>query len=272
MLFILIMMTFLIFGAGIAAVVYVIPAHRKRQEKKAELRDAVLIPALNQVFDELYYSEDSFISDEVVRASRMVSGWEHIDGNDYISGWYDGFHIHMSDVTLTHAETRTRTDSKGNTETDTVTVTDFRGQWVIVNFDKTPASQLTLRAARLPRSGFFRALAGEELCVEMDSTVFNDCYTVLTDNPHDAFYLLTPHMMERILAANEWAEGHLSIEYLPWGEMHLAINSGHDFFEPHHIWRETDYAQEHNRVLEELRCIFGLIDQLCLGDSSSSSV
>jgi hypothetical protein len=202
----------------------------------------------------------------------MVSGWSHITGSDYISGQHNGLRLHMSDVTLTHTETRTRTNSKGEQETYTETVTDFCGQWVICDFNKAVAAPLTLRAGGRPSSGFFRALTGSSSSVEMDNAVFNDEYTVLTDNPHDAFYILTPPMMERIMATNEWADGRLSLEFLPQGEVHLAINSGHDFFEPRSIWREMDYERERNEVLQEMYSIISLIDQLRLVDTSNRSV
>jgi hypothetical protein len=259
-------------GALVAVGVYISVSRRKRAEKKAELVGAVLLPALSQVFADLRYSEAGHISRDVIKASKMVSGWSYIRGSDHISGLHNGLRIQMSDLTLTHTETRTRTNSKGQQETYTVTVTDFCGQWIICDFNKTVAVPLTLRAGGRPRSGFFRALMGSSSNVEMDNTVFNDSYTVLTDNPHDAFYILTPPVMERIMATNQWAGGCLSLEFLPWGEVHLAINSGHDFFEPQSIWREMDYERERNDVLQEIYTIIGLIDQLRLVDSSNSSV
>jgi hypothetical protein len=263
----------LVIGGMVALVVYFVLAGQKRKEKKEELINAVILPALSEVFENPHYDASGHISRDVVKASGMVGGWSHISGGDYISGLHDGLRVRMSDVVLTHTETRTRTrtNSEGKTETytETVTVTDFSGQWVVCDFDKRVAAPLTLRAGGLPSSGFLRALAGGSSSVEMDSTEFNSMYTVLTDNPHDAFYILTPHMMERVMEANRRANGRLSLAYLPWGELHLAIGTGKNFFEPQSIWHEMDYAQEYNDVMGELGFILGLIDQLRLDEPAN---
>jgi hypothetical protein len=266
----LVLILLLIVGASAAAIAYFVAAGKKRKEKKAELVETVILPVLNEVFDSPSYDAGGHISGDVVRASRMVRGWSRISGSDYICGWHDGLKVQMSDLLLTHTETRTRTNSKGETETYTVTVTDFSGQWVICDFDKQVAAQLTLRAGGFPLSGFLQTLVDGGASVEMDSTVFNDSYRVLTDNPHDAFYILTPPVMERILAANQWAKGCLSLEYQPWGELHLAIGTHRNFFEPLNIWRDMDYAQEYDKTLAELHFIIGLIDQLRLEPSYRS--
>jgi hypothetical protein len=262
-------LTMLLFAGGLIAVFgYFIFAGQKRKERKAELVETVLLPALSEVFDNPYYNENEHISADVVRGSKMVGGWSRISGGDYICGWHNGLMVQMSDLLLSHTEThtRTRTNSEGRTETytETVTVIDFSGQWVICKFDKRVSAQLTLRAAGLPRSGFLRTLFRRASSVEMDNTVFNDMYTVLTDNPHDAFYVLTPHMMERVMAANQRAGGRLSLEYQPWGELHLAIGTGKNFFEPQNIRKSMDYTQEHSKVMNELRFIVDLVNQLRL--------
>ncbi|MDR1082451.1 MAG: DUF3137 domain-containing protein [Coriobacteriales bacterium] len=250
--------------------IYFSVARKKRKEKKAELVDVVLLPALNQVFSNLHYSANDYIPLQMIMASKMFKGWSTAQGSDYIDGWHNGRHIQMSDVILTHTETESRTNSKGESETYTQIVTDFRGQWVVCDFDKAVTAQLTICAGKCsPRT--IKKLAESSSIAEMDNTVFNEKYTVLTDNPHDAFYILTPHMMEYIMAADQQVRGRLSLEFLPNEKIHIAINSGRDFFEPKKIWREMDYEQERNKVLEEIYSIINMIEQLRLVDTSNRS-
>jgi hypothetical protein len=96
----------------------------------------------------------------------------------------------------------------------------------------------------------------------MESIEFNEAYTVLMDRPHDAFYILTPQVMERILRANKMLDHCLSLEFLPEGKVYFAIDSGHDFFEPTKIWSETDFAGARDRISDEIRIVTDLIDIL----------
>jgi hypothetical protein len=262
----------LFIGILVAVTIYSSVSKRKKAKKKARLVDAVLLPALSLVFTDLRYSEIGHISYEVIKASKMVSGRSSISGGNHISGRYNGLHIQMSDITLTHIETRIRMDISGAPQTYTETVTDFRGQWVICDFNKTVASPLILRAGKRKHPGLFRTHAGSSSGIEMDNAIFNDSYTILTNNPHDAFYILTPPVMERIMLTNQGTGGHLSLEFLPQGEVHCAINSGHNFFEPQRIWLKMNYGRERNKILGEVRSITSLIDQLRLIDTSNSSV
>jgi hypothetical protein len=74
-------------------------------------------------------------------------------------------------------------------------------------------------------------------------------------------------MMEHILRTNDAAGGMMSLEFLPSGTVHIAINSGHNFFEPERIWGETDLEEERWRIIDEIRYITDIIDQLRLVDT-----
>lgn len=65
----------------------------------------------------------------------------------------------------------------------------------------------------------------------MDSEEFNDRFCVKTKVPGEAFYILTPHMMEYILEMADKANGWVYMAFLRSGKIQIAVNTNRDIFE-----------------------------------------
>jgi hypothetical protein len=251
----------------IGLLVYIVEGGARRKKRKAALVDTAILPALKQLLDDVQYSPQDSISEEVITASDMVRGWTIFRGEDYISGHYNGLWIEMSDIRLQHTVQHSDTDSKGRATTTTEYVTDFRGLWLICDFGKKVGTRLTVRAGKAPRSGFLKPSAESKRIVEMEDVAFNEAYTVLTDDPHYAFYVLTPPMMEHIMATRSRINEDLSLEFNPDGTVHIAIAINYDFFEAKNAWKAIDYDAERARMLHDIRYILGILDQLKIAET-----
>ena len=227
-MFVEVLLVIILLLAGVAAsVIGYQTGKRQRQRKKAELVDAVILPALKEVFEQAEYLPDSSIPQELIEESQMFEEWSDFHGEDYVSGLYKGLRIQMSDIKLWH-----HTSSRSaRAEPFTGKVFEFCGQWLVCDFGKELATRVTLQPNTDPDYGLFQSFVEEQVpSVKMENPEFNEIYTVLADDPLVAYYVLTPHVMEYIIEANNKTGGCLSMEFLPGGTVHIAIDSDNNYW------------------------------------------
>lgn len=177
------------------------------------------------------------------------------DGSDHIKAVYNGLNIELGDIELIN-ETED-TDEDGHTETRRDTL--FKGQWLTCDFGKQLAGQVyisewTKKDRRSMKSN-----------VTMDNEQFSKRFCVRADNPQEAYYILTPHMMEYILTMADKSGGTVYLSFLRNGKMHVAVQTGRDFFE---LGKSTaDVEGLCQKFLGELRWFTDMIDTLRVEDT-----
>ena len=99
----------------------------------------------------------------------------------------------------------------------------------------------------------------------MDNEQFDTRFCVRANNPQEAFYILTPHMMEYITAMADKSGGLVYMSFLRSGKMHVAVQTGHDFFELGKT--NTDAETLRQKFLGELRWFTDIVDTLRVEDT-----
>ena len=117
-------------------------------------------------------------------------GFDKASGGDYIKASYRGVGLELCDLMLEEEVRETTTDSDGNSTSDTSNKIVFVGQWLILDFHKELSADL----------GVFEGLRKRYDQIETENAEFNKRYGISCDSVHDAFYILTPNMMEHIMA------------------------------------------------------------------------
>jgi hypothetical protein len=230
--------------------------HKKR---KAELIDAVILPVLNELFDKVEYLPDGSIPEKEIDKSFLFDYWTNFHGEDYVAGTYKGLSIRMSDIKLWHK------DFSRNSKAEPFTgkVIDFHGQWVVCDFGRNLAARVTLRIYEAMYHGlFYKLFEDQPPSIKMENQEFNEMYTVLTDDAIDAYRVLTPHVMEYIIEANNRTGGRLSMEFMPGGILNIALNTDNNYLEPSYLAGKLDYQAERKRIVDEIRFVTGIIDFL----------
>ena len=239
--------------ALIAAIVLAIYAAVQQSGKKKLVSVNVTRDALAEVFDLTDYTPGDRIAPEQIRAADLVDGWNESLGSDLVQGKYRGVPFVLSDIKLDRV-TRSR-NSDGNASEHRETI--FQGQWLICDIAKQIDAPLRIRE---------RAVLGKKLCadrgksdVETENDAFNKKFRILTGDPHSAFYILTPHFMEYILAADVVAKGQ-SFLCFAGRQVHFAVNNKHDSFE---IGRKKiDVPVIRARIQAEVKYVTEIIDEL----------
>lgn len=177
-------------------------------------------------------------------------------GSDHIKANYNGLNIELGDIEL-QDEGETRDEETGVTTTDRHTW--FKGQWLICDFGKKLSGQVYI-SQRTRKDG-----VPMKSNVKMDNEQFNKRFCIRADDPQEAYYILTPHMMEYILSISNSSGGTLYMSFLREGKMHIAVQTGRDFLELGKGKVETEKLRE--KFKSELHWFTDIIDTLRVEDS-----
>ena len=177
------------------------------------------------------------------------------DGSDHIKAAYNGVNVELGDIEL--IDESEVTDEEGRTER--TRNTQFKGQWLTCDFGKELAGEVYI-SERTKKTR--RSLKSN---VTMDNEQFDKRFCVRADDPQEAYYLLTPHMMEYITAMADKSGGTVYLSFLRSGKLHVAVQTGRDFLELGKT--NTDAETLRRKFLGELRWFTDIVDTLRVEDT-----
>ena len=224
---------------------------------KQTLGSNVISNVLNEVFETVEYNPFGSISSVSSAGMVFPFSYNKLRGSDYIKATYRGLNIELSDVELIDMEELNDDDENtGGRSEKTV----FKGQWLICDFGKELSGEVHI-------SGKSKIFHGGSVKgnVKMENEQFNKQFFVNAQDPQEAYYILTPHMMEYILSMSEKIGGTVYMSFLRGGKLHVAVQTGHDFFELGS--GNVDIESLQNKFLEELHWYTSIIDELQLTDT-----
>ena len=178
------------------------------------------------------------------------------EGSDHIQAVYHGLNMELGDIELID-ETEDTDIETGQTEK--TRNTQFKGQWLTCDFGKELAGDVYL-SERPPKTR--RKLKSN---ITMDNEQFDKRFCVRADDPQEAYYLLTPHMMEYITAMADKSGGTVYLSFLRSGKLHVAAQTGRDFFELGKS--NANVGELRQKFLGELRWFTDLVDTLRVEDT-----
>ncbi len=229
---------------------------KQSEALKKTLGSNVIQEILEEVFDTVEYNPLGRISS--ISGAEMVFPFQYdkIRGSDHIKAIYRGLQVEMSDIELINAEETI--DDQGNVHRDESTV--FVGQWLICDFGKELSGEVHISGKSKKSYGI--SIKGN---VKMENEGFNKRFYVNAQNPQEAYYILTPHMMEYILTMSERSGGTIYMSFLRNGKLHIAVQTGRDFLELG--GGKVNIESLRNKFLGELHWFTDIIDELRLVDT-----
>lgn len=204
---------------------------------KLMFKTLIVEDVYKQHFDELTFNFEEGFSKEFVKEAQLISIGNTYNSDDYISGVYKGVHFKRSDVDMKNVT------SNGKT---TTTITYFKGPWMIFDCPKKFHSSTKVVEQEFLDSGNPGWFSGFEK-LETESVAFNDIFNIFTTNEHDAFYLLTPHFMEKIIELEKRYEGRLTVGFIN-SKIHVLIYNDENALEPPVM---EEITQKHAKVIEQ---------------------
>lgn len=211
------------------------------------LVELIVKPLLQEVFGVgMEYNPFAHIPDECINSSGFFDNYEDISGSDFVRGQYRGIPVMFSDVRLTRTEYDH--DSDGNKTKRVVVV--FQGYWIVADFDRELAA---VSLSILEKSKGSNA-------IQMESEAFNQQFGVYCSDPHSAFYILTPHFMERLIAVDQAANGKSCFKF-DGNRLQIAVETRRDLFEAGK-WRAPNVKKMKERFQQEIGNLTGVLDEM----------
>ena len=225
-------------------------------------KNKYVLSSLNKIFTDLKYFPDKGLDYGVIANTRMMDMGDRYSSNDYFEGKYKNVNVKQADVHI--EEEQQTTDSDGHTTTTWVTI--FEGKWMIFDFNKTFTANV-----QVSQKGFGNSRVnnwGEKnkyKKVEMEDAEFNKMFRIYAQNEHDAFYILTPSLMEKIKNLARTVSGKLLLCFIN-NELHIGLYNYKDSFE-HSVYKKIDEEKINDDISKEIKIITNFVDELDLDNS-----
>lgn len=224
-----------------------------RREYKEAFLELFVKKEFEQHFENVAVNSTGFDKDVIFNEGLILTGNRYYS-NDCITGEYKGMSFSKADVLIQQVT------SNGKTST---TTTYFNGQVINVDGLNKMVQRVYVEnnALKTPsRSGFFSKSEFEK--VDTESVVFNGLFDVFARDAHDAFYVLTPHVMERFISFPRKTGFGVSLND---HSAQLALDTGRDSLESS-IFRQIK-EKDIQGVREDIEAIKITIDLLLEADS-----
>jgi hypothetical protein len=216
------------------------------QQAAASFKDTLLDTVLQEFFDDYSHNKKTGLSLFDVMASELLDKPDRYFANDFIQGTHQGVGFAMSDVTMQ------RVTSDGKTTTVT---TYFRGPVMIFDFHKQTKGKLIVQQTRRAQ------LFSQYKSVALESVTFNKRFRTYATNEKLAFFILTPHFMERMQRLEDEIPGNFYFSFIN-GKMYVALHNNQDLFELNMFG--TINEKIYDRFFHEVKIIVDLIEELRL--------
>lgn len=234
---------------GIIGGILLYKAEKGIKSISMEFKDTYIRQEIKKLLPNATYDPIRGIGGNEIEKSNLIKLHNRYNSEDLIEGTYKDVGYKFSDVHVVDVR------SSGKT---TTRVTTFKGRVYRFEFNKTFRSNVFLL-----QPGQFRPFSGYEK-IKMESSEFNSEFKIYSDNEHDAFYILTPHFMEKLLELDRIYYDKIGFSFLN-NQLYIAVDSRTDSFD---VLESGDITIKHvDDAVKELNRLMEFIDYLQLNNS-----
>ena len=203
----------IVFAAAVLAVatfglLWFIVVHRTYEKFNANYKSKYVIQVLNNIpgFEQLEYQPDSgFTWDEIQNAGVVAKGEkQHFKSEDQLMGEYENVKFRISDVVT---KKTVRRDDKREVEEI------FGGQVLcLFGFDDMKVSKGHIQIFEKEFLSNFSGWKAEHR-IQTESEAFQNRFQIYAEDEHNAYYILTPQRIEKIMEFADAVEGQISLVF-----------------------------------------------------------
>lgn len=219
-------------------------------------KNIFVLNALQKKFNDIVYYSDKGFEESFVNSIGMLDTGDRYYSNDFISGTYKNIKFEQSDIHI--EEKHEEKDSDGNKKI--VWKTLFKGRLMIFDFNKNfraniQVSSVYFDAELLPWGKKFSR-------IRMDDEDFNKNFCVYAQNEHEAFYILTPHFMEKLKEITKELNCGIMFCFVD-NKLHVAIDNHEDSFE-YNVFKIINEQEIEEKIIKDIKVITDFVDELKL--------
>lgn len=243
-------------GVGIAAVmsafIYYTCVNTKSQELSAYYKQEVIAEVLQSFCENAAFLPQHGIKESIFRNCNLFTSPDRYHTEDLIKGQVGKTEFCCAEV---HAEEkRTTVDSKGRTSQYWVDI--FKGFLFIADFHKDFRGHTIVQRNRLFKLSFGSSR------VKLENPDFEKTFDVYSTDQIEARYLLTPSMMERLLALEAQFHTGIMISFQN-SNILIAIPDSKNHFEAN-IWKSISHPSQLKEDFSTIQALVSIIEDLNL--------
>lgn len=236
------LMLFFSFFAAIVfvAVFHLLVVNKSLKAYRNYYKTTYVYSLIQQVIPDAVYQPEYGFPREMISQTGLMSMGNIYKSEDYIRGTYNNVEFERSDI-LIQNETQ---DSEGHTQTTTY----LKGRWMIFESNKDFTADLQIiqngfSFAR-KRTGIFTKKTERRHAFKTEDAQFNKMFKCFCQNEVEAFYLLTPGVMQGLMSLASQSDGKIMVGFVD-NKLHVAIHSRKDHLEPpiYHSPNDSDIME-----------------------------
>lgn len=222
-----------------------------KSEYKNTFMKSLLPIAVKNILTDVQVDVNNGIPSYVIQETHSMSTGDRYNSSNFVSGKYKDIKVMMSDVHIQDEHE----DSEGHTSY----VTIFLGQWMIFDFNKNFKSNVQIWEKKV-FGGISRRWKSSLKKVELEDIEFNKKFKVLSENELDAFYIITPKLMERVKAVEAAINGTIMLVFYN-NQLHVAVYNNKTTFNVN-IHKTINFEEFARESLKDLDAIIKFVDIL----------
>lgn len=98
--------------------------------------------------------------------------------------------------------------------------------------------------------------------VKLEDIEFNKMFKIYSEIEHDAFYILTPHFMEKIKKLYKELDAPIKLTFME-NKLHVAVNNGEDSFE-YNVLNPINEEEIEQDIIKNIKLITDFVNELNL--------
>lgn len=216
---------------------------------KKEYKILLIKEVLTKRFANIKYDEKNGFNRKQIESVEAINMGDYFFSDDFVSGECSEFKFAMADVRII----------KNQVHKEKSTRNIMYGQWYEFEFNKKFKNNLVVFT-----KGFAKDIvAKNKKAIELEDNGFNELFDVLGTNLHEAFYILTPHFMDKLKSLYEKYNKDILFCFND-NKLYIGINTLRESFEICDDFSVDGIDEAIKSIEEEIKVIGDLVDILDL--------
>ena len=249
----------IIFGIAMMIIIKNIINGKDIKKFNKEYKNIYVLNFLKQNFENIIYKPEEGISKKEIKKYNTLNLGEKFTSNDYICGTYKNVKFEQSDIHV--QEKYEEEDKDGNKIITWETI--FEGRYMIFDFNKNFKSNVQVISNDFIKRSLPRIKNNKK--VKLEDIEFNKMFKIYSEIEHDAFYILTPHFMEKIKKLYKELDAPIKLTLME-NKLHVAVNNGEDSFE-YNVLNPINEEEIEQDIIKDIKLITDFVNELNLDNN-----